>query len=52
MAGAKVTTIAADDAGDAAVDVGGDGRQMFDEFDEKIVVRRELSPMTGDPDEL
>ena len=51
-AGAKVMAIAADDAGDATVDVGGDGRQVFDEFDEEIVVRRELTPMTGDPDEL
>jgi YVTN family beta-propeller protein len=52
IARAKVTTIAADDAGEAAIDVWGDGRQMFDEFDEEIIVRRELSPMTGDPDEL
>lgn len=49
---AEMTTIPTDDASDATVDVGRDGRQMFDEFDEVIIVRRELSPVASDPDEL
>ena len=49
---AEMTAIATDDASDATVDVGRDRRQVFDQFDEVIIVRRELSPVASDPDEL
>jgi hypothetical protein len=47
-----MAAVETDDAGDVAVDVRGDGGEMFDELDEVVFMRRGAASMAGDPNEL
>ena len=52
IARAGLATIKTDDASELTVDLGSDGGQVFDEFDEIVVGRRTAPWMTTDPHEL